>query len=102
MLLLVSLLGCITADNFPDQLGAALCDRLEECAQAAFDAVYDDLGECQDDFSSSLDSSALDDCDFDAGEANACLKSVRETTCDDIFSDAPSWYGACEDVYTGC
>lgn len=97
--MLLFLLACVTSDNFPTRFGAEVCERYEECVKAAFDATYDDMGECIDEFAT-LDLGE-EGCSFDAKAASECLGAVRDVSCDALFVDGEG-FEVCGEVYTDC
>lgn len=106
---ILSLLACVTAENFNAKQAGLWCVRAEECDKGSFEAAYDDQGECRDEFVSTSDDYIecfIENCDtFDAEQANQCLQALRTDSCaqmseGDYLSDC-DWTGVwsdCDDV----
>lgn len=98
-----ALIACISVENFDEHTVAVTCQRQEECNKSAFEDVYDDQGECQDDvadYYEDLYDCYVENCEFDAAAASSCLSDQRSASCDDWSSgDAGS---DCDEVFTDC
>ena len=94
----------MTSENFNAHLGTLECQRAEECDKGAFESSYSDQAECQDDYLNNTENIAtcyIDHCDdFDAQQANQCLKALRTDTCESYQQG--DWFSDCDSVYTGC
>lgn len=106
-MILFSLVACITADNFLEKSTSVGCARLYECDKGGFESAYSDMNDCKetsvDDYGDYFDCYA-ENCEFDAGEANDCLKAERTDTCEEITSgdylndcDYTQIYNSCDD-----
>jgi hypothetical protein len=97
MLVLLSLIACVTQENFNDQFATTVCQRTEECNKGGFDSAYDDVQECVDDLDPDGLNDAYEDCTFDAEAGAGCLKDIREADCEDF--QALQWGSDCDDVW---
>ena len=100
---LITLLGgCVTERNFPDRLNSITCKRSLECDKAAFEASYDNLGECLDENISTFDNLAAclveAGCEFNEEEARLCIDDIARDDCDAVMSGES--LTNCADAYT--
>ncbi len=83
----VLLAACgVTEDNYDEKFASALCKYQSNCATAAFNAYYDDLADCVNDYADFTEAYAeyLTDCEFQKDRAADCLSSVQSaaSSCD--------------------
>lgn len=100
---ILALIACTNVENYDEQTIAASCQRWDECEKASFEDNYDDLGECQDDqadYFEDLYDCYVENCEFDAQQASACLASQRSVSCEDW--GAGDFGSDCDDVFTDC
>lgn len=97
------LLACVTEQNVALKVSASFCSRYEECDKGSFESNYEDQQDCVDESEPALRdyyACLSSECDFDAGNANACIAGYGAQSCEDVSEGkAPS---ECEDIYTGC
>ncbi len=105
MFVLLSLVGCLSAESFDDQFAGAECALVYECDKAAFESNYDDVGECQEDFVDYTEEyydCYLENCEFDAGEASDCLNAINTSDCE-AYADG-DYLSDCDyaDIFDDC
>jgi hypothetical protein len=101
MTLWVGLSGCYTEANWDTHQAGVLCRRELACDRAAFEAAYDNPGECRDavlDVSEPLTACFIEaGCEFDPAEAAACDAAMRQASCEEFESGS---YGSeCDAIY---
>lgn len=96
-------IACVTEGNFATKAATTLCRRYEECDKGSFEGTYSDQQDCVDETEPPLSdyyACLASECDFNAGNAGACLSGYANESCEDVSQgQLPS---ACEDVYEGC
>ena len=104
ILVLLALTACgPTKKNFAGNLTEISCQRLEECAKGAFDALYTSVDDCVARAGGDAETSSdcmSGHCDFDKDNASQCLDRVESADCDEIVD--LSAYSDCAEVWTNC
>jgi len=94
-LLALTLVGCISEDDFPTEFTAVSCDLAMEC-QGSSVSLFETRAQCEEFYAEAL-SIWTAECDYDPYKGRDCVQAMADATCDD--RDAIG--DACEVVYTG-
>jgi hypothetical protein len=72
--------GDLTQSNYGERYAPLLCRAQEECSKLYFNEYYSDIKDCVDEVVDEYedDLEFFEDCDFDKGEAEKCLESLKE------------------------
>ena len=94
VVLVVFLAGCGTSvpeevpeDEFAAYAAAVTCERIEECARAAYEVAYYGMADCRATEERGWDAvvDLLGDCDYSAKRAGDRLREVQEMDCEDWY-----------------
>ena len=86
---LMLLIGCaIEEEDFPAVYADTVCDRIEECDKGAYENLYDDAEECQDQWADGaefwMDAADLLGGDYDPEAARECINAIKDADCGDF------------------
>jgi hypothetical protein len=95
--------GCPTPGQFTGEFAVAKCHRIEECSEASFALLYDDVEQCTDaskERDEAVSACMIEHCRYDERAAQGCLDFVHGASCAEI-TDGEAW-GSCGEVYFEC
>jgi hypothetical protein len=102
MIALVLLLqGCRVGENhFWKERADIWCDKKKKCDGEGFDNEFDGKGDCKDEKLKEWDAdrSSLEECEYDAAAAAACLDGQRGQNCEEIAEGQV--IEGCNEVYS--
>ena len=83
-MLVLTLLGCLTSNNFDSRFAAAQCAYAQECEVLDLEG-FSTLSECENETVF-----LPDDCEeFDRKQAQKCIEAVTTMTCEEGMSGTP-------------
>jgi hypothetical protein len=103
-LLACAMIGCYsTPEGFARRASKLDCKRFEKCAKAQFDAQFDSLSDCRDEFRDNAEE-AIDDledagCDYQPDEGRDCIHESYQQRNDCSDSASSSIADACREIF---
>lgn len=96
------LVGCdVEEEDYPQVLADAMCDQMYRCARADYESSYATDDECEADYLEFIefieDAQGVFGREYDVEAGTACVKAVRQSTCDEWDDEA--YLDDCETVY---
>lgn len=93
--------GNITEDNWAESFAKTYCKQLQECEKGFFESEFSDLDDCEDEIKDDVEDAAESaddaDCNFEEDEAQDCVDSIHESSCEDFYD--LDYVDDCDAVY---